>query len=46
MTGLYRLVEEEGMSYALAMTAMKRRFLVEESTARPFFWAPFVYYGA
>ncbi len=46
MTGLYRLVEEEGLSHAEAMTAMKRRFLEEESTARLFFWAPFVYYGA
>ena len=46
MTGLSRLVEEEGLSHAEAMTAMKRRFLEEESTARLVFWAPFVYYGA
>ena len=46
MTGVYRLVEEQGIGYGAAMAAMKRRFLEDERTARPFFWAPFVYYGA
>ncbi len=45
MIGLYRLVQEKGLSYSEAMTEMKRSFIRKERLADPFFWAPFVYYG-
>ncbi|MBN1698564.1 MAG: tetratricopeptide repeat protein [Spirochaetales bacterium] len=45
MTGMYRFVREKGMSYAGAMTAMKREFIKSEIYGEPFYWAPFVYYG-
>jgi CHAT domain-containing protein len=45
MTGLYSLVEDEGLGYAQAMSAMKRSFLHDARYANPFFWAPFVFYG-
>jgi CHAT domain-containing protein len=56
MIGMYRLVEEKGLSYAEAIREMKLRFLGRGGTNRggtdygerysnPFFWAPFVYYG-
>jgi hypothetical protein len=32
------------MSYARAVTEMKRRF-IGSGRSSPFFWAPFVYYG-
>ena len=44
MTGMYRLVQEEGLSYDRAMTEMKRRF-IKGKYSNPFYWAPFVYYG-
>lgn len=44
MTGLYSLVQVEDMSYARAVTEMKRRFIASERSS-PLFWAPFVYYG-
>ena len=47
MIGMYRLVQEEGMSYGKAMTEMKRSFIRQSNgrLANPFYWAPFVYYG-
>jgi CHAT domain-containing protein/tetratricopeptide (TPR) repeat protein len=45
MVGLYRLVQERGLSHARAMTEMKRAFIHGEEYKEPFFWAPFVYYG-
>ncbi|MBN2369629.1 MAG: CHAT domain-containing protein [Vicinamibacteria bacterium] len=45
MVGLYRLVQERGLSHVRAMTEMKREFIRSEEYADPFFWAPFVYYG-
>jgi CHAT domain-containing protein len=44
MIGLYRSVQDEGMSYHRAMTDMKRQFL-KGRYADPYYWAPFVYYG-
>jgi CHAT domain-containing protein/tetratricopeptide (TPR) repeat protein len=45
MTGLYRNVRRDRVSYARAMTEMKRRFIRGADTRAPFLWAPFVYYG-
>ncbi len=50
MIGMYRLVEEEGYSYDRAITEMKRRFINQTNAdgmdySKPFYWAPFVYYG-
>ncbi len=50
MIGMYKLVEEEGYSYDEAITEMKRRFINSVTTdgadySKPFYWAPFVYYG-
>jgi CHAT domain-containing protein len=45
MVGLYRLVQDRGLSHARAMTEMKRAFIHGEEYKEPFFWAPFVYYG-
>ena len=50
MIGMYKLVEEEGYSYDRAITEMKRRFINQTNTdgldySKPFYWAPFVYYG-
>jgi CHAT domain-containing protein/Tfp pilus assembly protein PilF len=48
MVALYKLVEEQGLSYAEAMTEVKRRFIKGEFGKKwtaPFYWAPFVYYG-
>ena len=44
MVGMYRLANQEGMSYPKAITEMKRRFIRGKYPA-PFYWAPFVYYG-
>jgi CHAT domain-containing protein/tetratricopeptide (TPR) repeat protein len=45
MVGMYRLVKERGLSYARAMTEMKRAFIRTGAYRAPFYWAPFVYYG-
>ncbi|MDM8539763.1 hypothetical protein QUF90_01620 [Desulfococcaceae bacterium HSG9] len=48
MTGLYSLVNEKKMSYAMAITEVKRRFIegkFGKQWQAPVFWAPFVYYG-
>ncbi len=45
MIGLYKLVQNRGLSYHKAMSEMKRSFIKEDEFSRPFFWAPFVYYG-
>jgi len=45
MTGMYSLVEEEGLSYAQAISEMKRIFLKDDLYKNPFFWAPFIHYG-
>ncbi len=50
MISMYKLVQEEGMSYNEAITEMKRRFINRTNEdgkdySKPFYWAPFVYYG-
>ena len=45
MTELYRAVTERGLSFARAMTEVKRAFIREGPFREPFYWAPFVYYG-
>lgn len=45
MTGMYRLVQEEHLSYAQAITRMKRQFIKDGEYSNPVFWACFVYYG-
>jgi len=48
MTEMYHLVEESDMSYLKAMTQVKRKFIsgeYGEEYKKPYYWAPFVYYG-
>ena len=48
MQEVYRLVEEEKLGYAEALTQVKRGFLAGdygEVYRAPYYWAPFVYYG-
>ena len=45
MTELYRAVAERRLSFARAMTEVKRAFIREGAFREPFYWAPFVYYG-
>ena len=48
MKNVYRLVEQDGMSYNNAMTTVRRHFMKGEFGAAyraPYYWAPFVYYG-
>jgi len=48
MVALYKLIEEQGLSYAEAITEVKRRFIAGdfgEEWKAPYYWAPFVYYG-
>jgi CHAT domain-containing protein/Tfp pilus assembly protein PilF len=48
MENIYRLVEQNGMSYKDAMTMVRRRFMKGEFGEKyraPYYWAPFVYYG-
>ncbi len=48
IVALYKLVQEEGLSYAEAITEVKRRFIAGdfgETWKAPYYWAPFVYYG-
>ncbi|MFZ3071643.1 MAG: CHAT domain-containing tetratricopeptide repeat protein, partial [Thermodesulfobacteriota bacterium] len=48
MVGMYELVNKDGLSYPSAITEMKRRFAsgkFGEAYKKPYYWAPFVYYG-
>lgn len=45
MTELYQAVAQRGLSFARAMTEVKRAFIREGRFREPFFWAPFVFYG-
>ncbi len=48
MIALYKLVEEEGMSYSDAIAEVKRRFITGEfgeDWSDPYYWSPFIYYG-
>lgn len=45
MTELYRAVARRGLSFAWAMTEVKRAFIREGPFREPFYWAPFVFYG-
>ena len=48
MVALYKIVAEEGLSYADAIAEVKRRFIkgeFGEQWRAPRYWAPFVYYG-
>jgi CHAT domain-containing protein/tetratricopeptide (TPR) repeat protein len=45
MTELYEAVARRGLSFARAMTEVKRAFIREGSFREPFYWAPFVFYG-
>jgi CHAT domain-containing protein len=45
---MYDRVQNKDISYADAMTEVKRRFIsgdFGEEYKAPFYWAPFVYYG-
>ncbi len=45
MTGVYTLAVDEGMTFSEAIAEMKRVFIRDPRRRRPFFWAPFVFYG-
>jgi len=48
MVALYEFAAKQGLGYDKAMTAIKRRFIkgdFGETYRRPYYWAPFVYYG-
>ncbi len=48
MEELYRLVAEQDLSYAAAISEVKRMFIggdFGEQYRDPYYWAPFVYYG-
>jgi CHAT domain-containing protein len=48
MVAVYKLVEEHDLSYAEAISEIKRRFIAGdfgEEWQAPYYWAPFVYYG-
>lgn len=48
MTEVYRLVEEEQLSFAAAIAQTKRKFIsgaFGEAYQHPNYWAPFAYYG-
>ena len=48
MVSMYDMVQDKDISYAVAMTEVKRRFIngnFGEEYKAPFYWAAFVYYG-
>ncbi|HAQ61765.1 TPA: hypothetical protein DCR49_07190, partial [Candidatus Delongbacteria bacterium] len=48
MTGLYAASEKNGHKYDLAMSQLKRDFIsgkYGDELKKPYYWAPFVYYG-
>ena len=48
MVAMYDRVQDKDISYAVAMTEVKRRFIngvFGEKYKAPYYWAPFVYYG-
>lgn len=48
MTGMYEIAHKRNLHYAAAITEMKRKFIRGDFGAaysRPYYWAPFVYYG-
>jgi CHAT domain-containing protein len=45
MVELYRTNRNRGLSFARALTDVKRRFIREGAWREPVYWAPFVYYG-
>jgi len=48
MVSMYDRVQDKDISYADAMTEVKRRFIsgdFGDKYKSPYFWAPFVYYG-
>jgi len=48
MVSMYDRVQDKDISYAVAMTEVKRRFIngnYGEVYKAPYYWAPFVYYG-
>jgi CHAT domain-containing protein len=48
MVSMYDRVQDKDISYAVAMTEVKRRFIngnYGEVYKSPYYWAPFVYYG-
>jgi CHAT domain-containing protein len=45
MVGLYELVSRQDLTYYQALNEMKRRFIRDPDYQKPFYWAPFVYYG-
>jgi CHAT domain-containing protein/Tfp pilus assembly protein PilF len=48
MSKLYEHIQYENIDYPLAISAVKREFLkgtFGEEFKKPFYWAPFVYYG-
>lgn len=48
MTELYKKVQDSGMGYNQALTAVKRDFIDGSHGAQwqsPYYWSPFVYYG-
>ncbi len=46
MIGLYKLIMEKELSYDQALTEMRRQFIKHPKWKAPYFWSPFVYYGA
>ena len=45
MTGFYKIITSENLTYNEAINKMKREFLKDDKYKDPFYWACFVYYG-
>ncbi len=45
MIGVYQKVIDKELSYHRAIAEMKREYIHSSKYNKPFFWAPFVYYG-